>query len=243
MHRLRSCGFTLFLQCLQDGRSFRLPFCFSGIVLLSQLEHSVLAVIVIDIIGELILRADFCRIDAADHSCQLMSVHRSVILQEQQLMDRRRQNKEAAAELFSRFIQESRIGKHACATVHGLHGCHIERRLTRIRSRHRKASHHVTEHFLHGTKRCRMGVRCILQCILLDLIGSHAESVQDRLVHSGGHHHAALRMKIQPEHDCHILYVLMRNGRKHGLVSFLRDQLREEHFLCLFIADAAVADS
>ena len=133
-------------------------------------------------------------------------------LQEQQLMDRRRQDKEVAAELFRRFIQESRIGKHACATVHGLHGCHIERRLARIRSRHREASHHVTEYFLHETKRSRMCARCILQRILLDLIGSHAESVQDRLVHSGGHHHAALRMKIQPEHDRHILHLFMRNG-------------------------------
>ncbi|WP_135567944.1 hypothetical protein [Galactobacillus timonensis] len=49
---------TLFLPCLQGGWSFRLPFCFSYIVLLRQLKHSVLAFIATDMIGALIFQAD-----------------------------------------------------------------------------------------------------------------------------------------------------------------------------------------
>ena len=83
----------------------------------------------------------------------------------------------------------------------------------------------------------------MFQGILFHLLGTDTESVQKPLRHTGRHHGAVAGMKIQTIQDSQILHLVMRMGGEKRFVAFLRDQLRKEHVLGLFVADTLITDS
>ena len=71
----------------------------------------------IDAVGKEVRRTDLGRIDALDHFLQLGTLELTVILDEQALMDGRRQHEEVASELFRRLVHEFR-DLNCSRTVH-----------------------------------------------------------------------------------------------------------------------------